>query len=262
MTALMYWTIASSDRWILAIYTDAAQVGIYAFAYSLASIGLMLNSAITLTWFPEAALAYERDRRRAPATLGRLWTRIVSALLLTWLTVASVGGDLLRLIAAESFHAGAVFIPWIAGGVLFFGVASLANTGLLLGKNLKPSAYWWTAGAVLSVALNLVIVRSFGALGAAVVGCACYGFIAVLVMYSSQRVLPLDIPWRRLMLISIFVVCCGCVLSVQTFGVPVQSMLIKALIVAAVSTIVVFIMAPDWAQRAMRRVTTRFRSRS
>jgi len=52
------------------------------------------------------------------------------------------------------------------------------------------------------------------------------------------------------------------VLSVQTFGVPVQSMLIKALIVAAVSTIVVFIMAPDWAQRAMRRVTTRFRSRS
>ena len=103
-------------------------------------------------------------------------SRLVVLLAIIWLAVAAAGGDIVRWLANERFHAAADYVPYIAGGVFFYGVLRLANAGLLLAKQLNWAAFWWLAGGVVCVLLNLALVPRYGGVGAAVTQSASFGF--------------------------------------------------------------------------------------
>ena len=179
VTAPMYWLLSSSDRWFLQHYHGAEAVGVYSIGYSVAIVGMMVNTAVMAVWLPEAAREYEEDPARAQVTLGRLMSRLAAAMAVIWLAVAAAGGDIVRWLANERFHAAADYVPYIAGGVFFYGVLRLANTGLLLAKQLNWAALWWLAGGVVCALLNLALVPRFGGVGAAITQCVSFAFIAL-----------------------------------------------------------------------------------
>lgn len=252
-TAAMYWMLSSADRWFIAAFQDERSVGIYSFVGVIASMGLMLNNAITVTWLPEAFRAHEENSVAAQAILGRLWARLVGFLLLVWLGVASLGGDMIRLLADARFHGGIVYIPWLAGGVFFYGVTTLANTGMMIAKDIKPSALWWVLAGVVNVSLNMLAVPILGALGAAIANCISYAFIAVLIMQSSQRKYALHIPWQRLFITFVLVVGAGSFMSESWNGSPIFSMLLKLPVGIMVAALALFLIAPDWFRRLAGR---------
>ncbi|MCC6134850.1 MAG: hypothetical protein IT491_05670 [Gammaproteobacteria bacterium] len=94
-------------------------MGIYSIGYSVAIVGMMVNSAVMSVWLPEATREYEQDPARAQMTLGRFMSRLIAAMALIWLVVAATGGDIIRWLANERFHATADVVPYIAGGVFF-----------------------------------------------------------------------------------------------------------------------------------------------
>ena len=181
VTAPMYWLLSSSDRWFLQHYHGAEAVGVYSIGYSVAIVGMMVNGAVMSVWLPEAAREYEQDPARAQVTLGRLMSRLVALMALIWLVVAAAGGDIVRWLANERFHAAADYVPYIAGGVFFYGVLHLANTGLLLAKQLNWAALWWLAGGLVCTLLNLALVPRYGGVGAAV---------------TQSRELRFYLPWH------------------------------------------------------------------
>jgi len=249
VTAPMYWVISSSDRWFLVHYVDAVEVGVYAVAASVAILGLMLNSSLTLIWFPEASRVYGKQGAEALPALGQLWARLVGGMAIVWLAVAAAGGDVLRLLAAPAFHSGAQYIPWLAGGVFFYGLASLANTALFLIARMRFAAYMWAVGAVLSVGLNIVLIPYLGALGAAIVQCTSYGLIALAVFAVSQHLLPLPIPLFRLGIVLVLTVGAGVVMAPAWGAYPVSSLALKFPLGLLVAGIAFRILAPDWYER-------------
>jgi O-antigen/teichoic acid export membrane protein len=249
-TAAMYWVLSSADRWIIAYHLDQEVLGVYSFAVTLGMLGMMLNSSVTLVWFPEAARAYEADRQGAPEQLGRLWARLVAMLAVVWLAVASAGGDVLRLVADPQFHGGSIYIPWVAMGIFFYGVSSLANTGLILAGDLKPAAGWWVTGAAVSVGINLIAVPRWGALAAAVTVSIGFACIATGVMVSAERRLPLRVPWATLLGSISVIVAAGLVMIPRWSASPLLSLLLKFPVGALVGALAVWIVAPDWVTRA------------
>jgi O-antigen/teichoic acid export membrane protein len=248
-TALMYWVLSSADRWVIAAYLPQSVLGAYAFAANLGMMGLMLNSAIMMVWFPEASRTYEADRAGAPAVLGRLWSRMVALLALVWLAVAMGGGDVLRLLADPRFHGGAVYVPWIAGSVFFYGVAALAATGLVLNNDMRPVALWWIAGIAVSAAMNLALVPRIGAVAAAAAMCTAFATIAVGVMWTSERWLPLRIGWGRLLPVLAGIAAAGVVGAPAWLPSPAASLAVKLPVGMAAVAVVVRLVAPDWFAR-------------
>jgi len=262
ITAPMYWVISASDRWFLSYYTNAADVGVYAVATSVALLGLVLNGSVTLTWFPEASRLYGQQGAAALPSLGRMWARLVAALAIVWLAVAAAGGDVLRLLAAPAFHPGAQYIPWLAGGVFFYGLASLANTAPFLTAKMRFTAYIWTAGALLSVGLNFVLIPHLGALGAAFVQCTSYGLIAIGILAVSQRLLPLPVPLLRLTIALVITVSAGVVMAPEWAKQPVWSLTLKFPVGVLVAGIAFGVIAPDWYQRALNGLVRVFADRN
>ncbi len=259
-TALMYWLQISADKWIIASYVDTRALGIYSFSSNLALVGLMLNSAITLTWFPEATRAHSENKDTAKYILGRLWARLTVGLMIVWLIITIFGGDVLRLLADPQFHSGAKYIPWIAGGVFFYGVSSLANTGLLLSESLKPAAVWWLLAGTLNVSLNIIFIPVGGVLAAAIINFACFAFAAIGVMIVAQRRYALVISWYSLFGIGIIVAVTGMFMNNLWHENYLMSIALKIPFAMITTLVCIRLIAPDWFKRAIEYFRLRLAS--
>ncbi len=248
-TAPMFWVINSADRWFLGLWVGAGAVGVYAFSASLGLSGMMINSAITTAWFPEVSREFEHSGECAPRNIARLWARLAGLHMVTWLAVTAAGGDLVRWLADSRFHGGANLIPWIAGGVFFSGLADLANTGLFLKKDLKPTALWWAAGATFNVAANSLVIRSFGPMGAVIVNCLTFALIAGGMIWSAQSRLYLPLPWGRLGVAALVALVAGNFLALPWSESAWRSLLLKFPVGILTGGLLGWVLAPDWMRR-------------
>ena len=249
VTGTMYWVLSSSDRWFLKHFLGEQVVGIYSFAYNVAIIGIIVNTAMVLTWFPESIKVYEKDGLRASAVLGEVWGGLALLLCLVWLMVASIGGDTIRFLADSRFHRGAAYVPWIAGGVYFYGMAQLANTGLLISKNMKPAANLWFIGGVLNIILNYFMIQVWGAYGAAVTNCLSFGLIYFGVMWKSIKLFKLNLAWQKLLGGGIVVLICGVVMSPPWHSYPLVSICLKLPIYFGISLCLIWLTVPSWVRQ-------------
>lgn len=252
VSAPMFWVMSSADRWFLGAWTGQGALGVYAFASGIGLTGMMVNTALTLAWFPEMSREYEASREDALKGIGRLWARLAGLLMVTWLVVASAGGDLIRLLADRRFHEGAPLVPWLAGGVFFYGMAGLANTGLFLRKDMAPSAAWWVAGAAVNVAGNALLVGRHGPIGASLAACLGFAVVAFGMTWSAQSRLYLPIPWGKILVAGTLSLTAGVVMCGPWGASPIRSLLVKFPAGVAVAAAVMGAVAPDWLRRLVR----------
>jgi O-antigen/teichoic acid export membrane protein len=246
VTGTMYWILSSSDRWFIKHFWDEQVVGIYSFAYNVAIIGIIVNTAIVLTWFPESIRTYEKDSQGASRLLGEVWGGLALLLCLVWLIVASIGGDTIRLLADSRFHRGAAYVPWIAGGIYFYGMAQLANTGLLISKNMKPAASLWFLGGVFNIISNYFVIQIWGAYGASVMNCLSFAFIFFGVMWRSTRYFKLNLAREKLLFAAVVVLICGVLMSRPWHNYPVLSICFKLPIYVIICLFLVGLILPRW----------------
>lgn len=224
-------------------------VGIYSFAYNIGITGLIVNTAILLTWIPESIKTYEENTDSASSILGEVWGGLALLLCLVWLMIASLGGDAIRLLADSRFHGGAAYVPWIAGGVYFYGMAQLAITGLLISKNMKPAANLWFLGAVLNIISNYFVIQTWGAYGAAVTSCLSFGFICFGVMWKSLKLFKMNLAWKKLLVGGVVVLMCGVVMSPPWHEYPLLSMCFKLPTYVIICLFLARFIEPGWVSQ-------------
>lgn len=249
VTAPMYWVVASADRWFLGRYASASELGIYAVACSLGTAGMMINSALMAIWLPEATRMHESGTEQTGQALGRLIARLVLVMALVWLVIAAVGGEVLRLLTDPRFHPAAAYLPWIAGGVFFYGCYHLANTGLFLSRSMAWSALLWAAVGALSLLANAVWIPVHGATSAALVQCLSFALLASTVLWVAQRKHVLPLPLARLVGILLMLLGAGWCANAGWNDSATLSLLLKLPVLTGLSLVSVRLLEPDaWAR--------------
>lgn len=174
VTAPAYWVLASSDRWFLSAHFDTSTVGAYAIAVSFGTLGMMLNNAVLSAWVPE--IVRHSENRLSYREIVQAKVLVLSAYAWVWLAISLLSPLAIQLLVDDRFHAAIALVPWLAGGVFFYGCYHLFNSSLYLDRKLSVSAY----GAVISILVVLAgmayAVPRFGMQGAAVA--QCLGFAA------------------------------------------------------------------------------------
>jgi O-antigen/teichoic acid export membrane protein len=257
ITAPMYWVITSADRWFLAGHSTAATIGIYSVAANVAFLGMILNNAITLTWFPEVSRLYGEKGAQSLDQIGRLWERLVVGLGIVWLLVTATGGDVLQILTAKEFHSGAEYIYWLAGGVFFYGLAGLSNTAFFLSGKMNWVAISWGIGAVVSITLNILIIPNHGAYGAAAVQTMTFLLIATLIYTKSRAVLSLPVNWIKLSTCLLLTLATGLMMNQSWAEVPQISLALKSFPTLVVIWLLLYLIAPDWLNQGLQRIKSK-----
>ena len=200
-----FWVFTASDRLVLArLGTDAGNdLGLYAVALSVASIFALLSGAVGQAWIPRTTMLYERDRERAAVVIGASLTYYLFALGLIAVLISAFAPEIIAIISAPAFADAAAPLPLLALGSVAYGTGVLTSSGMSLTHNTKPLAVASAVTAVVNIVFAIALIPPFGIMGAALAGVLGYVVLTTSYLWISQRLWPIQLETRRLLVICV-----------------------------------------------------------
>jgi O-antigen/teichoic acid export membrane protein len=198
MTVALAIVISSSDRYLIAAFLGTGPAGIYAAAVDFTSQTLtLLMMSISLAILPLAIRAYEHDGPQA----AREQMRHNATLLLAVGVPAVIGlallaGNISHCFLGKEFRDEAARImPIVALGTFLAGYKAYHLDSAFQFAHRTIHQVWIVLiAAVVNVALNLVMIRPYGVIGAAGASVIAYVISMVLTAAYGRRHFALPFP--------------------------------------------------------------------
>ena len=191
--------LASTDRFLLAIFMDEAAVGAYHAGYSIANRTLdVLFLWLGAAGQPALVMALERgglDRlkeaaREQASTFFLIGIPAAAGVALVARPLAEV------MIGPDLRDAATLVTPWIALSALLYGMtAYYFGQAFTLGQKTRLLLVAMIIPAVANVLLNLFLIPRFGLVGAAWSTAISFGLGMLATLAMGRKVIPLPIPW-------------------------------------------------------------------
>lgn len=249
--------LASTDRFLLAAFMDAAAVGAYHASYSLANRTL----DVIFIWLgaagaPAMVMALERGGREA---LRQTALEQGSTLILIGLPAAvglsMVARPMAELMIGQDLRAAATLVtPWIAASALMSGlIAYYFGFGFTLGKKTGLLLVTMAIPAGANILLNLILIPRMGVVGAAVSTAASFALGLVACLLISRRAITLPVPWDSLIRCAV----ASAVMALVVWRLPPIGGLVELIMDAGVGGIVYAVVALTLNAAGVRDVLMR-----
>jgi len=196
--ALSQWILNFADRAMLRYYLDYSEVGLYSLGYNFGMVMLVFLSAINTSWGPTFMKIAENDSN-AREVLARLALQIWqtfclgAAFYLLWINEAIV------VSTPSSYHSAISLSKWIVLGYLVYGSYLLVANGLFVARKSKIVPLATMSGAAVNVLLNILLIPTYGIMGAVVATMVSFAVMAILIHVLAERHYPLGIDLRSLL---------------------------------------------------------------
>jgi O-antigen/teichoic acid export membrane protein len=186
-----------ADRFFLTHLTGLSEVGQYELGVRVASAMVLLLTAFRTAW---PAFAYSLDDEgEAKRTYAFVLTYLV--FISSWLAVGLgvLAPWIVRILSPRNsaFWPGADVVGLLAFGTTAYSAYIVMAIGV--GRTRKTQFNWVITGlaAAVNFALCLVLIPSYGMVGAAIATLAAYVVLFLAMTYWAQRVYPVRYQWVR-----------------------------------------------------------------
>jgi O-antigen/teichoic acid export membrane protein len=177
---------------ILGIIANAREAGLFAAAWRLASMVVLALSTFGLVCGPVVASAYHRGDFDELNGIAQFAARLTAASAAVAIGVLIVGGKLLLSIFGPEFGAAyPALLALLAGGAVNAGTGIVAYLLTLTGHE-RVAALIFAVALFVSIALNLLLIPLFGALGAAIASSATLSAWNLAMVVYVRRVFGID----------------------------------------------------------------------
>lgn len=201
LAALAVFYLTFADRYLLQIYTDTSQVGIYSLGYKF---GFLL---LLFAWGPFSAVwdaqRYSIAKKETAAReFNVIFTLISTALISFALCIGIFVRDLLMIISDPTFWAASGVAHIIVIAYVFQAWTAFTNLGILIsGKTIHMAFATGIACGVMTLA-SLILIPRFGAAGAAVA--VLVGFVVrfLWVYQVAKRYYDMQLEWGKILKIA------------------------------------------------------------
>ena len=263
MTGLMYYLHTAGDRFWIKKYGDLVDVGVYALA---ARIGMLIQVLLIIPfgqiWTP--VRLEMKDKPGAAEFFGRVLTYYLLAGLTFALTLTLFSPEVVGLLARQADYAAAAkAVPLVVCAHLIYGTAGVLDAGIIISRRIHLLALMSGAALVSNIVFNYVLIPRLGFMGAG------YSLVLSMLVYSvgvgriSGRIFPINIEWRRLVLISTFSSVGAAAAFMLPASDPVVGVALKLLILSSLSwAFFIFVLRSDerhYVVESCHKVARRFR---
>jgi O-antigen/teichoic acid export membrane protein len=171
-------------------------IGVYGIG---ASFGLALKYFLSAFEYAWAPFYFETMKEPdAKETFRSVTTYSLAVLVLLAAGLSAVSRDLVALMTAPPFHAGARVVPWVALAVVFQGAYLLTSIGLNITKHTGYYPVGTGLAAAVNIVANMLLIPRAGILGPAWASVISYAVLAAVSMWFSRRFYPIQYEWGRI----------------------------------------------------------------
>ncbi len=174
---------------------NLGQVGIFGANYKLAALITLFTQAYRYAAEPFFFRhAQEKDAMRTQAQVTKWFTVTGAAGMLAILLFL----DLVKYFIAPKYWSGLHVVPVLLGANLLLGVYYNFSIWYRLKDRTGLGAWISIAGALITIALNLLVIPRYGYTGAAWVTLTCYAFMSAATWYTGRKHYPVPYEMGRM----------------------------------------------------------------
>lgn len=168
LTELAYLLLRHIDRYLIVAYHGEAMLGIYTVGYNIPSyINDLVMFPLSYAIVPLYTDLYAKGLDQTRAFLNRALNYYFIGVIPLCVGYTAISADVITILASAKYAEAAAFSPLILVGLTFLGVNSILNAGLYLTKRSLHMLIVMVCAAAVNVGLNLWLLPTLGATGAA-----------------------------------------------------------------------------------------------
>ena len=191
--AMAGFTLELSNRFFLRYYGTLDDVGLYSLGHRLGEIVFFIVAAVQLAWAP---FVYgNRKSPQAKELFSYAATYYLTGMLFCVLGLSALAPEIVRLMAAPSYHGAAPVVPLIALAGLCEGLRFVFTIGIAFQKRPLIRSAAMGAAAVVNVILNVLLIPRFGMIGAAWATLVGFATLISIEYVVSRRFYP--VPYQH-----------------------------------------------------------------
>ena len=194
VSGMSYFAVHFSDRLFLA-HVSKAEVGVYSLAYNFAFLlSVLIGDSFSKSWGVSVYKhASGEDWELRLAKIGR-W--LIFVLGTSAIGISLFARDMLTIMVPQSYYPPAFMLPVLVFGYFLREVGDFFNSMLLIGVTSGLVGRIAVAGAILNLALNALLIPTYGIWGAAWATFGTWAIYCALcwIFAAREHRLPIT-PW-------------------------------------------------------------------
>ena len=157
-----------TDIFMLGIMASKSEVGIYNVAYKLASISLIVISAVNTVLAPKISELYSRNEISMISDEIKKSTWLITAATIPIFLILVIFSKEILSFFGDEFVSGQKLLIVVSIGLLFNALSGSVGQVLSMTSHQKELRNFTLIGAITNIILNYFLIKSQGALGAAI----------------------------------------------------------------------------------------------
>ena len=192
---LMMWILSLSDRYILLYYCGEAEVGLYGIGLRFTNL---LNVVITAVSMAYTTFAYSsKDDKDAKKNYYYIFNIETFFLMGIAFSLGLFSKEIIQLMTAQSYWVSYVTIRDLMFSQTFFAMASVVGYGIFFEKKSGYSLMAVSAGALLNIILNFILIPKYGIAAASLTTLLGYALYFGLTLYYSEKTYSCEYGQKR-----------------------------------------------------------------
>ncbi len=200
-TTVFWWITNVSDRYMIKGFLGDDVNGVYAAAFKVPTILILLSGIFIEAWQFSAVTERDASSRRAhSAFFTKVFESYQGLLFISASGLIAFSKIFELLLLNDASYRGAwQYMPTLILATVFSSLVTFMGSVYLVGKKSMQSFITAAIGATVNVVLNLILIPTeLGAHGAAIATFICYFVVFVIRAQNTQRYIPFDLKIRRL----------------------------------------------------------------
>lgn len=186
--------MTSGDRYILNQMLSLSAVGIYSMGYKFGNLfqQLVLNP-FNNAFFPMLSRRYSSSAREYASLLGRVLQFYFSLSLIYLIGFSTFLDSVFWFLIDPKYWPSINIVQIVAVSLIIFGFGLQFNTTILLEEKTYITPILTLLGGIVNIGANIILIRKYGIIGAALATMASYLIVTILQIMISTRLVRIEI---------------------------------------------------------------------
>ena len=211
-STVFWWITGVSDRYMVAYMCSDEMNGLYAAAYKIPTLLTYVVVIFNDAW-KLSAVSESKDREGCSKFFSEVFKYYVAVMFAGGAFLAVGAQIFAKILFAESYFSAWVFIPILSAATVFTALDTFLGSAYFTVK--KTGMSFWTAliGAVVNIAFNIILIPTYGAIGASIATLVSYFVVFLVRALTMHRFIPFKMYPIRLAINTILITAIAVVMT-------------------------------------------------
>lgn len=188
-TSALWWITDMSDRYMVTWIIDEAANGLYAIAYKIPNMLILVCGIFMDAW--QMSILTEKSRRERQKFFTRVFSMYQSVIFVGASGLILFTKLMTRILVADRFYPSWQYMPTLIIATVLSCFVTFLGTIYIVEKKSKSSLFTTAVGTIVNVIGNFILINTMGVQGAALSTAISYGVVMLLRAFHTRQFIPI-----------------------------------------------------------------------